>query len=325
MDKIKKWKGKVAFLFLMVRPIKNPVVWDNFFKGYEEYVNIYTHISGNDYDKGPDFWPKLLWDNRIEAHGIKHTATAWGTVSLVVAEGLLYKASLKDKQNKYFCVVSESDIPLWSFPEFYNMLNNRDKSYITVNSGKGDEDIFKECFPEKFIPSSNFAKVRSQRDARRITLRTSHQWKILVRREAKEFVKMCQDKNYINAYDKCFTFDPERLAPDEYSFANWLVLKHGLDYLKKHIVNVETTFVSFDSKAVHAKEYKHITKGIKKIVCEDKKHGYPMFARKFPPDADKKLVKQVPIKCKSIKKRKRHSKRRSKSKSRRRRSRSKRS
>jgi hypothetical protein len=293
---IKQWKGKIGFLFLIVRPIKNPVVWNNFFKGYEEYINVYTHISGNDYDKGPDFWPSLLWDNRVEAHGLKHTATAWGTVSLVVAEGLLYKAALKDKQNKYFCVVSESDIPLWSFPEFYNMLNTKDKSYITMDSGKGDEDIFKDCFPEKYIPSTNFAKKRSERDGRKILLRTSHQWKILVRREAKEFVKMCADKKYIDSYDKCFVFNPERLAPDEYSFANWLVLRHGISYLKKNIINVETTTVAFDKAAIHAKEFKHIVPSLKNAVCEDKPYGYPFFARKFPQDA-KNLTKELPINC----------------------------
>jgi len=307
---IKKWKGKVGFLVLCVRPIKNPAVWDNFFAGYEDYFNIYTHISGKDYDKGLEIFPPILWENRVETHGIEHTATAWGTVSLVVAEGLLYKAALKNKSNKYFCVISESDIPLWSFPDFYNMLSTKDKSYITVDSGRGDEDIFKECFPEKFIPSTNFARTRAQRDARKIILRTSHQWKILVRREAKEFVKMCKSKEYLNAYDKCFTFDPERLAPDEYSFANWLVLKHGREYLKKHIINVETTFVDFTGKAIHAMEFKHITPGLRKTVCEEKKHGYPFFARKFPEGADIKLLKELPVNC--DKKKKRRSKKRNK-------------
>jgi len=307
MDQIKQWKGKVAIMFLMVRPIKNPVVWDNFFRGYENYCNIYTHISGNDYDKGPSFWPSVLWKNRVEAHGIKHTATAWGTISLVVAEGLLYKAALKDRQNKYFCVVSESDIPIWSFPDFYNMLTKKDKSYITIDSGRGDQDIFKECFPERFIPSTNHAKRREDRDNRKIILRTSHQWKILVRREAKEFVKMCSNKTYLNAYDKCFVFDPERLAPDEFSFANWLVLKHGPDYIKKHVINVETTLVAFSGKAIHAKEFKHLTPTLRKTVCDDKPYGYPFFARKFPENAVK-LIKELPVRCKS-KPRKRSKKR----------------
>jgi hypothetical protein len=298
---------KVAFLFLIIRPIKNPIVWANFFKGYEEYYTIYAHISGPDYDK-KDYWPEILWNNRVETHGINHVATAWGTISLVSAEGLLYEAALKNRQNKFFCLVSESDIPLWSFPDFYNMLNKRDKSYITIDLGRGDEDLFKECFPEKYIPSTNFAKSINERDYRKILLRTAHQWKILVRREAKEFVKMCKNKKYMEAYEKCFIFDPERLAPDEYAFANWLILKYGRDYIKKNIINVETTFVSYDErkKVIHPIEYKRITSGIKYAVCEDKKYGkpypYPMFARKFAPNS-LKLLKDIPVNCEKKKKR----------------------
>lgn len=303
---IHKYKGKVAFLFLCVRPIKNPQVWNNFFSGYQDYFNIYAHISGNDYDKAEDYWPDVLWNNRVEKHGIQHTPTAWGTVSLVIAEGLLYKTALKNRQNKYFCILSESDIPLWSFPQFYNMLNTKNKSYMTLFSAKGDEDIFKKCFPEKFIPSSNHATVINQRDRRKITLRTTHQWKVLVRREAKEFVKMCNSKKYIKSYDQCFTFDPERLAPDEYAFSNWLVLKYGLDYLKKNIINIETTFVDFDKKAIHAMEFPGISKGMKFNICNDK----PFFARKFPVGADTRLVKEIPIRCRSKSKSKK--KRRSK-------------
>jgi len=291
-----EWKGLVSFCFLCVRPIKNQLVWDSFLRGWEDYFTIYAHISGKDFDKGEEYFGPTLWQNRVETHGINHVATAWGEVSLVKAEGIMYEAALKNKQNKYFCVLSESDIPLWSFPEFYKMLKTSNKSYITMDSGRGDEDIFSPCFPEKFIPSTNRARTRKQRDARKLILRTSHQWKILVRREAKEFVKMCKSKEYLDAYDKCFIKDPERLAPDEYSFANWLVLKHGREYLKKHIINVETTFVDFDKKAIHAKEFKHITNGMKKLMCEDKKHGYPFFARKFPPDAPK-LIKELPLRC----------------------------
>jgi len=295
---IPEWKGKVAFCILCVRPIKNPLVWDNFLKNYEEYYTIYAHISGTDYDKGIDYFGPTLWENRVETYGIQHTPTAWGEVSLVKAEGLLYKAALKNRQNNFFCIISESDIPLWSFPEFYNMLNNQNKSYIAISSGKGDEDIFTSCFPERLIPSTNKATKRSQRDTRKLILRTAHQWKILVRREAREFVKMCKNTRYIEAYDKCFIKDPERLAPDEYSFANWLVLKHGRDYIKKHIINVETTSVHFTGKAIHAYEYTHVSPGMQKMFCEDIKYGYPFFARKFPVGADERLVKEVPLQCK---------------------------
>jgi hypothetical protein len=296
---ISEYKGRVAFMFLVVRPLKNPIIWENFFRGYEDYYSVYFHISGKDYDK-QNYWPQTEWENRVEAYGIPHTQTAWGTVSLVKAEGLLYKAALKNRSNKFFCLLSESDIPLWSFPEFYNRLNTKDKSYITMDSAKGDESIFEECFPEKYIPSSNRAQTRDQRDARKIIMRTAHQWKILTRREAKEFIKMCNDKQYLTAYEKCYKFDPYRLAPDEYSFSNWLVLKYGLDYLKKHVINIESTFVYFTGKAEHAKEFKHIHSWIKDAICDDEPRLKPFFARKFAPS--RKLLGELPMRCSKKKK-----------------------
>ena len=60
-----KYKGKVAFCFLTVGPIKNPEVWDNFFRGYEDYYKLYSHISGNMYDEGPEYFSEQLWMEKL--------------------------------------------------------------------------------------------------------------------------------------------------------------------------------------------------------------------------------------------------------------------
>lgn len=288
------YKGKVAFCFLVVKNLKNIELWKKYFKGYEDYISIYAHISGPDYDKGTTIFDPILWNNRVESFGVEHTATKWGTASLIKAEGLLYKAALTNKKNKYFCLLSESDIPVISFPEFYKQLNTKNKSYMVFNSARFmDYDVFLDCFPEKYIPSSNNAKSIHERDLRRWRTFTSHQWKILVRRDALEFVKMTKSKTYMQAYDQCFLMDPTRLAPDEYSFINWLSLKYGSDYIRKNVIDRQTTFVDFDEKSgsVHALEYKHITKKLKNMLCEEK----PFFARKFLPSD--KLLKETPLKC----------------------------
>ena len=131
------------------------------------YIYIYNINQGPNND---------LWTNRIEEHGVKHTKTQWGTISLVLAEGLLYKAALKNKDNKYFCLLSESDIPLWTFPEFYNYLNTKNKSYMVIDSARGDEDVYLDCFPERYIPSTNEARSRKHRDHRKIIIKNAHQW-----------------------------------------------------------------------------------------------------------------------------------------------------
>jgi hypothetical protein len=66
---------------------------ERLFAGYEHLISVYSHISGDNYDKGADFFSDILWDNRVEVRG--------GTASLVVAEGLVYKAALKYRI--YFC------------------------------------------------------------------------------------------------------------------------------------------------------------------------------------------------------------------------------
>lgn len=291
-----KYRGKIAFCFLMVSNIKNINAWRKFFQGYEQYYNMYCHISGQKYDQ-KDYWDPEAWNNRVEVYGVKHTDTKWGTVSLVRAEGLIYKAAIKDKENKYFCMLSESEIPLWTFPEFYNMLTIKlqrtGKSYLTYSSLRGvDEDIFTECFPERFIPSSNKARSRSKRDRRKWTTWSSHQWKILNRRDAKEFLRMCNNEVYMKSYENCFKLEADRLAPDEYMFSNWISLKYGPNDLKKRFYNEETTFVSFDEKhPEHALEYDDIDEDLKETFCYYK----PYFARKFKVDA--KGVNKLPIKC----------------------------
>jgi hypothetical protein len=289
-----EYKGQIALCFLVVQNIKNMDVWRKFLKGYEKYFNIYVHISGDKYDL-KDYWYPEMWNNRVEAYGLKHIDTKWGTVSLVKAESIIYKAALKNKENKYFCMLSESDIPLWTFPELYKFVMNRPKkSYLSFSTIRGkDEDVFTECFPERYIPSSNHARSRNQRDRRTWKTWSSSQWKILNRRDCKEFVRMASNKIYVDSYDNCFLLEPDRLAPDEYMFSNWISLKYGTKELKKRFINYETTFADFkDDDPVHAIEYEDISTGLKEDFCFNK----PMFARKFKVNSVK-LLKKLPVKC----------------------------
>ena len=127
---------KIAFCFLVIKNIKNINAWRDFFKGHEEYYTIYSHISGPNYNDSNYQWQPELWNNRVETYDINHTNTKWGTVSLVIAEGLMYQAALIDSNNKYFCVISESDIPVVSFKELYNFLNKSNKSNKSKKSRK---------------------------------------------------------------------------------------------------------------------------------------------------------------------------------------------
>lgn len=294
-----KYKGKIALCFLVVQNIKNINLWRKFIEGYEEYINIYSHISGDKYNL-QNYWQPELWDNRVENYGLSHVPTKWGTVSLVEAESIMYRAALKNKENIYFCIISESDIPLWTFPEFYNIITRRPKkSYLALRSIRySDSDIFLTCFPEKYIPSSNKARSREQRNRRHWQTWAASQWKILNRRDAKEFINMTKNKLYMNSYNNCFIHDPKRLAPDEYMFGNWIVLKYGVKELKARFIRHDSTFADFDSDdPTHALEYDNIDKYMKEDLCDNK----PVFARKFKPNSTR-LERKVPVRCRSYRK-----------------------
>jgi len=292
-----RYQGKVALCFLVTKNLKNQAVWEKWMSGYEDYINIYTHVSGPEM-RNKKFWDPLMWDNRIEKSGVKATKTKWGTTSLIVAEGLLYKAALKNKSNKYMCVISESGIPLWEFPEFYNRLfRYPNKSYLQTETMRGgDEDLFLDCFPESLIPTSKrpIPKTSKQRDMRYWLWKHTHQWKILNRWGARQFVNMIENKRWMDAYTNCFYQlgkDDPRLAADEVAYPNWIIYKFGPKAIDKHFRNYESTFVDFAKAGIHAKSYRNITKKMKEDMCLDK----PFFARKF--EHNPKLINQIPVRC----------------------------
>jgi len=294
---------KVAICFLVTRNITNQDLWNKWMQGYEHLINIYVHISGPEMEN-KDFWDPLLWNNRIENYGVNAIKTKWGTTSLIIAEGLIYKAALLNPDNKYFCIMSETAIPLWDFPVFYKRLfKYPNKSYLQTETMKGgDDDLFLECFPEHLIPTSKKPRPRKRnsRDMRYWLWKKTHQWKILNRRDAIEFVKMIEDKNYIEAYTNCFyqlKKDDPRLAADEIAYPNWIILKYGSPAIAKRFKNYESTYVDFAAAGIHAKTFKRITKGVKETICRDK----PFFARKF--EKNPELIKQFPVKCVSKRKR----------------------
>ena len=288
------YRGRIALCFLVTKNIINYGIWKKWWKGYEKYLSIYVHISGkNFYKHNPKSnykFNKIVWQNRIK----NPRRTKWGDVSLVMAEGLLYDQALQQYENKYFCVVSESGIPVRSFTDFYKTIFRSKKSRMNIGSMRGvalyNGGVYKDCFPRKFIPISN--NCTTPNDDRCLLLKNSHQWKILNRRDAKAFVDMTNNTNYILAYTNCFVFDPHQLAPDELAFVNWIIIKYGNKELKKRFINTETTFADFDPRGEHALTYNYINPGVFESLCNDTNI---VFARKFK--GNKKLIKQLPIQC----------------------------
>lgn len=112
---------KIAFCFLLYDKIEHDKLWINFFKGYEEYFNIYSHpksITKNT----PDF----IKNSKIK----KIINTEWCSDSLMFAPLLMVKEALKDPDNKYFCIISGACLPLFSFPVLYKKLFRHSQARI---------------------------------------------------------------------------------------------------------------------------------------------------------------------------------------------------
>ena len=131
-------KKKIAFCFLIYDEIDHEELWNTFFKNVDKSkYNIYIHYKDN---KPLKYFENYKLNNCIE--------TCWGCISVVLAQNLILKTGLEDKQNSNFIWLSGSCIPLKSFDYMYNHLDSH-KSYFNicpdsqVSSRLINDDIYK--------------------------------------------------------------------------------------------------------------------------------------------------------------------------------------
>jgi len=112
-------KKKIAFLFLIIDNPNFPKVWDYYFKGNEDKINIYIH---------PKYPEKTIWHQDRIINNLQETA--WGYI--VGAYKELFLSALQDKDNYKFVTISESCIPIKPFDEFYKDVTNDPHSWIKL-------------------------------------------------------------------------------------------------------------------------------------------------------------------------------------------------
>ena len=105
---------KVAFLNLSYNAFNRNDIWKDFFdRGDQNSFNLYIHPK----DESECVFSDYFIDNRVE--------TAWGHFSLVEATIELMKAALKDKDNEYFTLISDSHLPLYSLDEITKLIEKK--------------------------------------------------------------------------------------------------------------------------------------------------------------------------------------------------------
>ena len=285
-------KIKIAFCFLLYDSIQHISLWKDFF--IQDYgknrFNIYTHIK-----KKTKKTPKLLWDRRVNS-----VSTGWCGEGIVFAYNEMLIEALKDPDNKYFCLISGSCIPLYSFDKTYKMITSSKKGRFPFKGGE--------------------VTLRGEKD-----LYVAEQWNILTKPLAKTLVRL-SDKNdyeaqewlkyirnlykskgvyfYMDGYehtrDHIGKYNWIGGCPDELYPINWFSYVYGKPsskLFKKMIKNQMTTFTKWSTRFSHAHPVKFNKISVRinsNKICRSKS----IFARKFTKGGAKYIVKRCAKKSK---------------------------
>jgi hypothetical protein len=172
---------RIAHLFLIRRRINHERIWKKFFDGYESYFSIYVHAKERD-----QIASRLLRGKHISGW----CETAYGHISLVRAELLLLEEALKNKENEFFLLHSESCVPIRSFEYVYRQLFATGRSWL--HSFKDDMWRYYGIRPTA-VPLSAFFK-----SSQFFCLTRSHAQMVLDHGGVDDWVKCsCADEHYI--------------------------------------------------------------------------------------------------------------------------------
>ncbi|XP_065008549.1 glycosyltransferase BC10-like [Musa acuminata AAA Group] len=114
---------KVAFLFMTKGPLPFVPLWDRFFKGHRGLYSIYVHTL-------PDYKLSVPETSVFYGRQIPGQEVSWGSITLLDAEKRLLANALLDFSNERFVLLSESCIPVYSFPTVYEYLVNSAHSFV---------------------------------------------------------------------------------------------------------------------------------------------------------------------------------------------------
>ncbi|URE00928.1 DNA binding protein [Musa troglodytarum] len=114
---------KVAFLFVTKGPLPFAPLWDRFFKGHRGLYSIYVHTL-------PDYKLNVPETSAFYGRQIPSQEVSWGSITLLDAEKRLLANALLDFSNERFVLLSESCVPVYSFPTVYAYLVNSAHSFV---------------------------------------------------------------------------------------------------------------------------------------------------------------------------------------------------
>jgi hypothetical protein len=264
---------QIAFCFLLYDSVQHKNLWEKFFnQDYDGTSTLYAHFKTVT-NKSPDW---------LIPHRVKSVSTNWCGEGLIYAFNQMLKKGLENKNNKYFVLLSGSCIPLYTYSETYKKILSTKKSRMTYE--REFENVFEE----------------------RDDIYNSHQWVILNRDNAKDYLRLSDRKDkkamkFIKKFRKLYKENGVNVGnkeaekddnstwlggcPDEIYPINWLYELYGKD-LSKHVKNQMTTYTAWDFEKDPDHPEVFNIKTVKKAKKEICSKGH-IFARKFTKDAGK--------------------------------------
>jgi galactoside 2-L-fucosyltransferase 1/2 len=276
-------KTQIAFCFLLYDKIQHTGIWEDFLnQDHDGTSTVYSHVKKVTSETSD-------W---IKKARVRTVATSWCGEGIINGFNQMLKKALKNTDNKYFILISGTDIPLYTYPETYKKILSTGKARIHYmreldNVFEDSDDIYNH-----------------------------HVWVILNREVAKQYIRLSDRKDkkaydFVKRFRKLYeehgnpmkrgvienpTHDYGWLGscPDEVYPINWLVELYG-QYtsvkFKKNIKYSMPTYSAWDFKKDpdHPKIFNIRTvKRAKKEICGN---GH-IFARKFTSDAAKWIAMQ---------------------------------
>ncbi len=160
---------KIAFMFVIQKELPFEDIWREFFNWHADrnQFRIYVHANPKFFFSRRSFFTNTQVPNRLSVQ--------WGKLSLVAANQILVREALKDPENEFFALFSESCIPVQPFSVWKKLLD-QEKSLIHACIVKGERTNSNRWNEEIGIPKEMWRK--------------SENWFGLIRKHAEIFAEM---------------------------------------------------------------------------------------------------------------------------------------
>lgn len=257
---------KIAFLFLTIRDVNFPKIWDKYFALNEDKISIYIH---------PKYPSEAKWRTNNIISNIKDTA--WGFITRAYIE--LFKEAIKDKDNFKFITISESCVPIQSFDNLYNTLLTDNYSWVKLMKiTQYKYEVILKKTPGKFI--HHYA---------RMCLNRHHVKKLLINRKKLEFFHNMHigDEYFLSVLNPLKNYYNKEITFDDWDYVFNQVAQLKIQIKKLYEEQEENTTINNNDKILSIKEHiKDIAKNPKSItdVKDDLiqiKQSKAFFYRKF--------------------------------------------